>query len=149
MKTIFLKNELGIINPADLISYLKAKGWTQKKSVYNSLLIWTQKKAENAEFEVLVPLETNFVDYAQRIGETLNVLEVFENRPANSIYQNLVNSSADVIRIRAHSPKTYNGTLPLSDSVFLLSASRDLITAAACSTILPRANYPTESPTKL
>ncbi len=105
MKIIFSKNELMKVNPVDLISYLKAKGWMQKKSVYNSLLIWTQKKAGNGEFEVLVPLETNFVDYALRISETLNILEVFEDRPADSIYQNLINSSADVIRIRAQSLK--------------------------------------------
>ncbi len=149
MKAIFSKNELGKIYPVDLISYLKSKGWTQKQCAYNSLLIWTQKKAEKEEFEVLVPLETNFVDYALRISETLSVLEIFENRSASSIYQNLINSSADVIRIRAHSSKTFNGTLPLNDSVFLLEASRDLITAAACSTILPKANYPTRKPDKV
>ena len=137
------------VNPIDLISYLKAKGWMQKNSVYNSLLIWTQKKAGEGEFEVLVPLETHFVDYALRISETLNILEVFENRSADSIYHSLINSSADVIRIRAHSPKTFNGTIPLNDSVFLLGASRDLITAAACATIMPRATYPTRKPDKV
>lgn len=149
MKTILSKKELGKVNPADLISYLKAKGWTQKKNVYSSSLVWTQKKAESAEFEVLVPLETNFIDYAFRIGESLNILEVFEDRPADSIYQNLINSSADVIRIRAQTSKTFHGTLPLNDSVFLLGASRDLITAAACSTILPKAHYPTRKPDKV
>lgn len=149
MKTIFSKNELGKVNPVDLISYLKAKGWTQKKSVFSSSLIWTQKNVHNAEFEILVPLETNFVDYGLRISETLSVLEVFEARSAAAIYQNLINSSADVIRIRGQSSKTFNGTLPLNDSVFLLSASRDLITAAACSTILPKANYPTRKPDKV
>lgn len=149
MKTIFSKNQLGKVNPADLISYLKAKGWTQKKSIFSSSLIWTQKNAQNAEFEILVPLETNFVDYALRISETLDVLEAFEDRSAAAIYQNLINSSADVIRIRGQSSKTFNGTLPLNDSVFLLSASRDLITAAACSTILPKANYPTRKPDKV
>jgi len=96
MKTIISKDELNKINPADLISYLKAKGWTQQKSVYNSLLIWTQKKTDNAQFEVLVPLETNFNDYTLRISDALNVLEIFEKRSAGSIYLNLINSSADV-----------------------------------------------------
>jgi hypothetical protein len=149
MKTIFTKNELWQINPADLISYLKSKRWVQKKSPYNSLLIWTQKKAEIEEFEVLVPLETSFIDYPLRISETLNTLEVFEDRSANLIYQNLINSSADVIRIRGQSSKTSNGTLPLNDSYFLLGATRDLITSAACSTILPKANYPTRKPDKV
>lgn len=149
MKTIFSKNELKKIYPSDLIAYLKAKGWIQKQNSYDSLLIWTQNKKEKGEFEVLVPLEINFIDYTLRISETLNVLEVFENRSADLIYQNLVNSSSDILRIRTESSKTLNGTLPLNDSCDLLGASRDLITAVACSTILPKANYPSRKPDKV
>lgn len=149
MKIIFSQNELKKINPVDLISYLKAKDWVQKKSFYNSSSLWTNKNKNNTDFEVLAPLETNFIDYSLRIGEALEVLEDFENRPAGSIYQNLLNSSEDVIRIRAHSSKTFNGTLPLNDSVNLLAASRDLITAAACSTLSPKAHYPSRKPDKV
>lgn len=149
MKTSLSKQELERINPADLILYLKSHGWIQKESVYSSLSIWIQKNAKNAEFEVLVPLETNFVDYALRISETLSVLEIFEGRSASFKYQQLINSSMDVIRIRADSIKTINGTLSLNDSVVLLEASRDLITAAACSTVSPKANYATRKPDKV
>lgn len=132
------------VTPAQLISYLKAKGWIQEKTMGEVNSIWVQN-----DFEISVPLEISYKDYAARVNDVLNTLVAFEGRAINSILKDIKNVLKDVIRIRAMSPITSKGTIPLEDGLHLLESARELISAVASSSIAPRANYPSRKADKV
>lgn len=135
---------LSSIMPAQIMSYLKAKGWSQKKSAYTASSIWVHN-----EFEITVPLEPSYSDYTSRVVEAVDVLALSENRSLDTVFKDLKNVLKDVIRIRAISPATSKGTISLEDGLHLLESARELISAAASSSIMPKANYPNRKSDKV
>jgi len=142
MSLIIDKNELLSITSAQLVSYLRAKGWYKSDSVYPSASIWINKKESGDFYEIMVPIEPSFRDFYSRIADAIQLLSVFEERSPNQIICNLQNALKDVIRIRAVSQRTSRGTIPLNDGCNLLAAAKELIIAVASSSISPKANYP-------
>jgi hypothetical protein len=139
----FDKSDLLSITAAQLISYLRAKGWHKKDScAYPSASIWVNKKKSDDLYEVMIPMEPSFRDYYSRVADAVKVLSIFEERSSNQIIYDLQNALKDVIRIRAVSQRTSRGTIPLSDGCNLLTSAKELIVAAASSSISPKANYP-------
>jgi len=132
------------ITPAQIMSYLKAKGWVQEKVIHSVSSVWLQK-----EFEIIVPLETSYKDYNARVVDALETLAIFEGRSLDTVLKDIKNALKDVIRIRAISPATSKGTIPLEDGLHLLESTRELISAAASSSVAPRANYPSRKSDKV
>ena len=137
-----MKSELlRAIGPTKLVSYLKSRGWLKKAG--NSILssIWTHRDQNGEEYEVLVPLEQNLDDYAPRVGDLLTTIAELENRRIDSIITDFANSTSDIIRIKAYSQRLASEKNPLEDAVRLTEKARDLILAAANSTIYPKAYH--------
>jgi len=142
MSHIIDRSDLLSISLAQLVSYLRAKGWHKGESVYPSASIWMNKKESDDLYEILVPMDPLFRDYNSRLADAVKVLSVFEERASNQIIYDLQNALKDVIRIRAVSQRTSRGTIPLNDGCTLLASAKELIVAAASSSISPKAYYP-------
>jgi len=72
---------LKTVNPDVLQAHLQATGWHETGRIYNdSGSIWRLKKSATDEYEILLPLQHNLGDYAERISDILKILEVVENR---------------------------------------------------------------------
>jgi hypothetical protein len=72
---------LKTVNPDVLQAHLLATGWYEKGRIYNDAgAIWRLKKNAESEYEVLLPLQHNLGDYAERISDILKTLAVVENR---------------------------------------------------------------------
>ena len=68
--TIKDKKTLSTLRPLDVVSYLRAKGWELKRE-HDDFLIWVFQNDGEDSFEVIVPLNSNFADFALRIGRFL------------------------------------------------------------------------------
>ncbi|MFL9458626.1 MULTISPECIES: hypothetical protein [Nostocales] len=72
---------LKTVNPDVLQAHLLATGWHETGRIYNDAgAIWRLKKDAAPEYEILLPLQHNLGDYAERISDILKTLEVVENR---------------------------------------------------------------------
>lgn len=72
---------LKTVNPNVIQAHLQATGWQETGRIYNdSGAIWRLKKDGAFEYEILLPLQHNLGDYAERISDILKTLSVVENR---------------------------------------------------------------------
>ena len=131
---------LANVNPLDVATYLRAGGWGILETVPQRSAIWG-KRVGNETVEVLLPLDRSLRDFAIRIGDVLATLESTEERSQLQIFGDLQTASADVIRLRVSEEDASDGTLPIDEGVALVTKARDLMVAAACATVKPRARY--------
>jgi hypothetical protein len=131
---------LQTIGPTKLISYVKARGW-MKTQGSSAASYWIHKDTNGEEYEIFLPLEQNCDDYALRVGDLLNTISDMEKRPIDSVITDFTNSTADIIRIKAYSQHQAKEKIPLEDGVRLAEKARDLILAAANSTLDPKAYH--------
>lgn len=134
------------LRPLDLALYLGSKGWTESQIQQDKFSIWIIRDANNDEYEILLPYNTTFKDYAFRIGELLKTLERVENRSQFEIYHDLQTTSSDVVRLHFDLPDSSEGSIPIEKGVEIFSNAWNLMMAAACSTIEPRPIFPTRKP---
>ncbi|QIR41851.1 hypothetical protein HCG51_34800 (plasmid) [Tolypothrix sp. PCC 7910] len=72
---------LKTVDPNVIQANLQATGWQETGRIYNDAgSIWRLKKAAAPEYEILLPLQHNLGDYAERISDILKTLSVVENR---------------------------------------------------------------------
>jgi len=130
---------LDALRPLEVVSYLRATGWSQQQVQPERQSVWTRGN-DNGGFEVVVPL-ARWGDYAIRMSELLATLESAEQRSQLEILTDLSFSNADVVRIRADIRDAADGSIPLDDAIALVDRARDALLAAACSAIQPRAYF--------
>jgi hypothetical protein len=72
---------LKTVQPEIIQTHLQATGWQETGRIYNDTgAIWRFKKDSINEYEILLPLQQNLGDYAERISDILKTLEIVENR---------------------------------------------------------------------
>ncbi|MBW4513255.1 MAG: hypothetical protein KME64_43275 [Scytonematopsis contorta HA4267-MV1] len=88
---------LKTIEPNILELYLKTKGWQEKAKIYDNIAtIWRFKKEANNEYEILLPLIQNQIDYAPRINDAIKTLEKVENRSQVEILSDLITNLPNI-----------------------------------------------------
>ncbi|MBS3026006.1 MAG: hypothetical protein HEQ29_20330 [Dolichospermum sp. LBC05a] len=72
---------LKTVQPDIIQIHLQATGWQETGRIYNDAgAIWRLKKDTADGYEILLPLQHNLGDYAERISDILKTLEIVENR---------------------------------------------------------------------
>jgi hypothetical protein len=85
---------LSALRPLEVVAYLRSNGWTMSREKAGSWSMWLRANEEGDEFEVTVPLNHQFRDFAARMGDVLHVLETFEVRSQLQILRDLVVTGA-------------------------------------------------------
>jgi hypothetical protein len=79
--TIKDSQTLKTVQPNVIKTHLQATGWQETGRIYNDTgAIWRLKKDSTEKYEILLPLQHNLGDYAERISDILKTLEIVENR---------------------------------------------------------------------
>jgi hypothetical protein len=130
------------LRPLEIASYLHATGWTQQSRSEGKWAIWLKDDA----YEILLPLQQEYRDFALRMSETLQLLEQVEQRSQLMILNDLLTSGSDVIRIRLIDPDLADGSMRIEEHANIAQQAREMMLAAACSTIQAKAVLPTRKP---
>ncbi|MCE5216213.1 hypothetical protein LLH03_04185 [bacterium] len=133
------------IAPLELALYLRSTGWRQESQVRDKFSTWVTCEP-GAKHELALPLRQDFRDYAFRIADVLSALEEKEARSQLEIVRDLQETLADVLRVRARWPETADGSVPIDRAVNLVTYARDMMMAAACAAVGPRAYFQTRKP---
>lgn len=135
-----LQELLARVSPNDARGYAKAKGWQRLSRDVGRLAIF--QRADNELDQLLLPLEPQRSDYADRMADAIVKLVEIEGRPAPAILFDIANYDADVMRFRIASTSTEKGTLPLEDAISLLEGARKSLLSAAHSVLAPQKFHP-------
>ena len=140
------------MGPLAVATYLRSKDWRQVEVIGDKGSVWTLRSDDGQEFEILLPFNRELRDFASRMSDVLRTLEVVESReePRSQfdILTDITNATSDLLRIRLQSASVENGTLPIEQGVRVVEHARDLLLAAACATVQPRALYQTKKATQ-
>jgi hypothetical protein len=136
---------LATMLPVESASYLRTRGWREVEHKDLRYAVWDLSR-EGEDFQILLPLDRSFRDYVLRMSEVLTTLALVERRSQLEILSDITTTLADVIRIRSQQEGSKDGSLSLVGGVSLVENARDLLLAAACSTISKRAYFPTRKP---
>jgi hypothetical protein len=134
------KDILKRVRPNDVAAYLRAHNWVLDEHYEDRESFWSSGTGPG-ETELLLPLRMDFRDYALRVSDALEVLEVAEGRPRNDILKEIVTAIFDVVRVRVDNPNSRDGSLTLDDGVQLFDNARKMVTSAARSTYEKRAQF--------
>ena len=132
------------LRPLDIASYLHATGWANTEDLGDRASLWV--RTDQPDAEVLVPKRQNFADFALRVSDILQALSEQEHRSQLQIFTDVASVSSDLIRLRAADRENEKGTLSLTGGVEFIEGARDVLLAAACSTVTRRGNFPRRKP---
>jgi hypothetical protein len=135
------------LRPLEVAAYLRSHGWTSREAAAGRAAVWTLP-APDGEYEALLPLDPSIGDFALRMGDIVRVLATAEQRSQETVYADLLTTTADVVRIRIEDADLQDGTLPIEVYSRVAQKARDLMLAAACAAIEARAVWHTRKPTQ-
>ncbi len=137
---------LSTLRPLEVVSYLRSTLWRKAQELAGQWSSWVRPDETGEEFEVTVPLNHQFRDFASRMGDVLRVLEVVEGRSQLQILRDLLVTGADVIRLRIADAESTDSSVPLEEGATFIQKAKDMMLAAACAAVNPRMYYPTRKP---
>lgn len=130
------------LRPLEIAAYLRSTGWTQQTSVEGKWTVWVKDDA----YEIVLPLQREFRDFALRMSEVLQLLEQVEGRSQLMIFNDLQTTGADIIRVRLVDPDLADGSISIDEYAKTAQQAREMMWAAACSAIQPKAVWPARRP---
>jgi len=151
MKVDILENKIfNSLNPKDIENYLLNKKWKEIKIIPNEVSIWDNNK-NRENFRIWLPLDYNFGDFAISMKRVVNTLSSFENRSQFEILDDFATIAVgDVIRLKSYDilNRSYT-TLKLDEGQNLIQKAKDMMSAAACAAIEPKAVFPSRRSNKV
>lgn len=139
---------LKAVQPLEFAAYLRANGWQESEHVPERASVWSLGGGSDGGYEILLPLRRDFKDFANRMSEALQTLEVAEQRSQLEILEELATTATDVVRVRVNPTDSANGSLPIDRGVDLFQRAREMMLAAACAAVEPRNQYQTRKSSK-
>lgn len=127
---------LKTLAPTSVVGYLKSRQWQLVGKLKADVPVYSK-----GDYQVFLPLNKGYADYGLRMGEVLAALSAEEGRSQLTIFEELVFSAADRVRFRLMAPLAKRGQLPINLGVRFFERARDVIYAAACSAVEPKAFY--------
>jgi hypothetical protein len=146
------KDVLLPVSPLQVAAYLHARGWQQVSVDRDRAATWTLPARDGSEedyFEALLPLRTDFSDYPLRIADLLGVLAEAEVRAPQDVLESVAATNSDILKLRLLGDNASAGSIPLAESVRLFQRGWDIMQAAACAAVSPRAAYSTRKPDRV
>ena len=122
------KDALLAVSPAALSAYARAAGWRRGEPYRDRSNVYTREGAP----DIIVPRTEALADYASVVSGLIATFAESADRDQLTVYRELVTADRDVIRVRAVDGE-HDGSLPIDAGTALVSRSRDMVLAAACS----------------
>lgn len=141
---LWLLQQASVPAPSEVAAYLLQQGWLLQDS--NAQWAVFQKTLGETTFTLEVPQQAAAIDYPRAVGILLDDLARVESRPPAVVLRDLKSSSVDSIRLAIDSAVTRDGRIPVEAGRRVYEACRDLLLAAACSVLGPRAVFSKRKP---
>ena len=126
---------LQAISPAALSAYARNAGWRKAETYGAHSDVYIAEELP----EVILPRTDRLGDYVSVVSQLIKIFAEAAGRDELSLYRDLVTADRDVVRARV--TEADDGSLTLNRGVDLITGTRDLVLAAACSLRGPQPLY--------
>lgn len=130
-----IKTHLEFLSVQNIQKYLVTTGWVNDGEIWSNGSIWHRPEAKFHEAEIVLPAKEGLKDYLERLSTIIQELASIEQESAESIIKKIGNITNDLVTVRVIHFDVNEGTIPIDDGVMLYEHARDLMSAAALSTI--------------
>ncbi|HNH49764.1 MAG TPA: hypothetical protein PKY30_22160, partial [Myxococcota bacterium] len=127
--------------PDEVAAWLRQAGWEFRESTEMWAIFEADRLGDRVTIEV--PQRSSAPDYPRVLGVLLRDLAVLEQRSEGSLLKDIHTATVDVVRLALEGQATRDGRIPVEAGRRVYGAARDLLLAAACSVVDPRAAYAT------
>lgn len=87
---------LKCLEPERVRTYLQIHHWLEQRQIEDKAAIWTRTSETGQEFEILLPMKPEFLDFPRRMAEMLQTLEVAEQISQLEILSDLLTRAPNV-----------------------------------------------------
>jgi len=121
-------------------AYLTHAGWSEDHRLDDGVAsIWHRR--DNDLAEVVLPLRRSLRDFKDRLDDALNTIAHFERRPIGTLLKDIQGLGADFVRVRVIHDDVVDGSIPLEEGVILNEKARDMMMAAAMSSVARKKTF--------
>ena len=124
------------VSPLALSAYAHVAGWSKSEDYGDHSDVYSGPRLP----EIIIPRIQRLGDYAQVVTRLIEIFAQVADVEKAVLYNDLVVADRDVTRVRVNNGDD-NGTIDLEQGANLVSGSRDMVLATACSLREPRAVY--------
>lgn len=133
------------LNPAEVAAYLRTEGWMEVENEPDRFSVW-QAGVNGDRVELVLPLRRALGDFVPRMAEVVGTLSAKENRSQLEVLSDLQTAGADIVRVRFRHASASDGSIPLDRGEALVENAREMMLAAACAVVQPKAYYSRRRP---
>lgn len=138
----FLEN-IDRVSLFDITNYLYRKGWKPSANNGKKWQIFKFDVDSTNSLEIMLPSNESFIDFRERIQQSIEALSQIEDKSAYEILSELMVENADSVKLRLQVPDSVN-SLPIKDASRHIKAIKNLFLYSGCSEIkgLPHFEQP-------
>lgn len=139
------------IDPRDIQKYLAISGWTNVRHEQgDSVSIWAITVDRNIQY-AWVPLNKKHGDFSENIRRLIQTIALVENRSQLEVIEDFSTIGlGDVIRLHSYDRNDRSSnSLPFDDGFLLIKKGKEMLSAAAQSTLEKRAVHPSKRPSSV
>ena len=134
------EQSLKLILPGQIETYVQRSGWIYRTEFPNRCKIYDLPGAPVSQ--VVVPLHTDYVDYAELVNNAIRIIASAIQRPAEDVLYEISSAAMDLVSCGVDGPQTKHHVIPLQDGVNLLAAALSTIKAAVHDLVAPTRFHP-------
>lgn len=130
-----------LIAPTDLRDYAKAQGWLLlTDAAKDRLYVMSHPRFDRRQ--LVFPMDTTAPGYAEAVALMIEKIAAMEQRTPEAVFKSVVEVSDDAVAFRVTSPLPGDRYLPLSFASAMVTGVQQLLLAAACTVLKPKAHHP-------
>ena len=134
MDRIQLLNLAKVISPSSIRQYAIANGWLPVVGSRRKIWLFSHQIKTLSQIQIPIYKDDDsaeaFLSIAERISEV-------EQRPIETVLDDLIAPNSDVIRYRKVSDEIKGGSIPFDSAIALMNGAKQMLSAAACSVSNP------------
>ena len=129
--SVDLNEMAGKINHVNLCKYVSDLGWKKYRGKTREGIAIYQKYIGNNFYQITIPCNRNFSDYAYAMRKVVEILSYTEGKSEEQLILELLNPLSDILRVRHISPDVENGSILFEDAINLFENSKKLLLNSA------------------
>jgi hypothetical protein len=129
------------LTPRAVSEFLRAcESWKLEDRIDHVKEIWTRPASDvGPSARVMLPLATDYADYAQRFADALHAIAIVSNWDADEVLRRVISTNADLFFVRLDQVQA-DGTIPLRQAEAAVDAIFEMVKAAAITVATPNRN---------
>lgn len=129
--SVDLDEMAGRISYVDLCKYVSDLNWIKFSGKVREGIAIYQKTISKELFQITIPCDRNFSDYAFAIRKAIGTLSFTESKSEEQLILELLNPLSDILRVRHISSNVENGSILFEDAINLYDNAKKMLTNAA------------------